>query len=149
MHKMKRQRVGEYNLYGCQINVEILSAQIGTSLLMNSPKIFHITQKRNCLQRLPQTHLICQDTINSILIQWDHPIQTSHLVISHLSILDVWWGRVEAEYRLLFSVSFSEEFLIFFLFCFAMAVTGKEIENLSVTVTFWWHCLRCICSRSV
>ena len=35
--------------------------------------------KRDSLQSLPQAHLICQDTIDAIFIQTDHPVQTTDL----------------------------------------------------------------------
>ena len=34
-------------------------------------------------------HLICQDAIDAILIKGDHPVETSDLIVSHLTILDV------------------------------------------------------------
>ena len=73
----------------------------------------HIPQERNGLKGLAQTlvsgvclcervsivvlstcpiyHLICQDAIDAILIERDHPVEASYLVVSHLSILDVPW----------------------------------------------------------
>lgn len=43
----------------------------------------------NFTQELPQKfqkiaayHFICQNAINTIFIQWDHPVQTSNLIIS-------------------------------------------------------------------
>lgn len=34
-------------------------------------------------------HFICEDTIDTVVVQRDHPVQTLNLVISHLTTLDI------------------------------------------------------------
>ena len=54
------------------------------------------------------------------------------MVITHFSILNVEWARVELNNRFLVSIRLREQFLIFLLFCFAMPMAeigGSKIQS--------------------
>ena len=40
------------------------------------------------LQRFPQTHLVCQDAVDSVLVQFDQPIESFELISSHFPARD-------------------------------------------------------------
>ena len=77
--------------------------------------MLHVTQKRDCLQSLAQTHLISEDTIDVVLIEPNHPVETSHLVVSHGATLDVGRGLVELDHLGLGGVQVGEQLLVLLL----------------------------------
>ena len=54
----------------------------------NTPVFGEVTEKRNRLQRLPETHLVRQDAVDAVIEQSNHPVQTRNLVLSHLAKLN-------------------------------------------------------------
>lgn len=68
-------------------------------------QVFQVTKKRDGLQRFTETlqsvselaalihtmayHLICEDTVNAVLVQRHHPIQALHLVVTQSTTRDI------------------------------------------------------------
>lgn len=94
--------------------------------------MLQISQQWNRLQRFAETHLISKDSIDAVLIEGNHPVQTADLIISHLSALDVGGRCLEAE-NSLWVCFLSQQFLILFLFGFSVAMTEiKLIKHLEL-----------------
>ena len=88
----------------------------------NSPEVFHIIKQRNSLQSFTKTHLISQDTIDTILIQPQsvkisapNLFYKSNLVISHLSTLNVCRTFIKTDHILLDSIQVRQKLLILLL----------------------------------
>ena len=56
--------------------------------IYNLLEMLHETQKRDCLQSFTQTHLVSEDTVDVVIIQPYHPVQTTNLIIPHFATLD-------------------------------------------------------------
>ena len=54
---------------------------------MCSPEVLHVAEKRDSLQRFAETHLVGQDSVDSVLVERDHPVQATDLVVPHLTAL--------------------------------------------------------------
>ena len=54
----------------------------------NLLEVLHETKKRDCLQSFTQTHLVSEDTVDVVVIQPYHPVQTTNLIIPHFATLD-------------------------------------------------------------
>ena len=69
-------------------------------------------------------HLISKDAIDAILIERDHPVQSSDLVVSHLSILDVPWVVREPGDGHIIQLTVCQQILIFISLRETMATGG-------------------------
>lgn len=78
------------------------------------------------MKRLPQTHLVGEDAVDAILVETDHPIEASHLVIPHGAILDVRRRVLEASYHFAGLVRLREKLLVFLLLRHSMPVAVEE-----------------------
>lgn len=91
---------------------------------INVAVVLHVSQQRDCLKGFSQTHLISQNTIDAIFIQWNHPIETTNLIVPHLTAFDEKWWCIKAcnKGSFLSSLDFFHQFLIFFFFSLSMSV---------------------------
>ena len=58
-----------------------------------SPNIFllsQVSQQSNCLNSLSKTHLICQDTINTLVVEIIKPLESFELVCLKVSFEHFW-----------------------------------------------------------
>ena len=46
--------------------------------------------RQSPFRKIINYHLICQNTVYAMFIQWYHPVQSSNLVISHFASLYIW-----------------------------------------------------------
>ena len=93
--------------------------------------MLHETQQRDGLQCLSQTHFISQDSIDVVLMQSNHPVETPDLVVPHCSSLDVSWTLVKLDHIGLGCVQIRQQLLIFLL------------ENTFVVIPV--SCEQCLC----
>lgn len=63
-----------------------------------SLEMFQETNHWNRLQCLAQAHFIGQNSVTSIIVQRNHPIQATQLIVTHFTI-DVWWRLFKASRR--------------------------------------------------
>jgi hypothetical protein len=61
--------------------------EVGSS---DADMMAQIPKEGDCLQSFSQPHLIGEDAGNTILVQRNHPVQSSDLVVTH-EALDEWW----------------------------------------------------------
>jgi len=45
--------------------------------------VLQVAKERDSLEGLAKTHLVCQDSIESVLVQGDHPVEAVDLVVTH------------------------------------------------------------------
>ena len=88
--------------------------------------VFHVPQKRNRLERFPQTHLIGQNAVDAVFVQRNHPVETAHLVVPHFASFDVERGSVKAgdDQSLFRSLDLFRHLLVFFLLRLPVPVVG-------------------------
>ena len=95
--------------------------------------MLHEPNQRDRLESLPESHLVGQDTVNTILVETNHPVETTNLnimgelklrgenllgpnlVISHDSTFNVTWALVELDQITLGSVEVREKLLVLLL----------------------------------
>jgi len=53
-------------------------------------KVLEVAQERDRLERLAQSHLVCEDAVDAIVVQRYEPVEALDLVRSHLAV-DVLW----------------------------------------------------------
>ena len=46
-----------------------------------------------------ETHLVSEDSVDTVLVEGNHPIEAAHLVVPHFAKLDVKWCNVKHSYR--------------------------------------------------
>ena len=47
--------------------------------------MFHKAQQRYCLESLTKTHLVSQDAVDAVLVETNHPVETTHLKVTESS----------------------------------------------------------------
>ena len=93
--------------------------------------MLQIAEQRDCLQSFAQAHLISKDAVDPILMEANHPVETSnlrgcrvthflssymlYLVISHCSSLYVSWTFIKLDDVFLSSVQVGEDLLVLLL----------------------------------
>lgn len=66
-------------------------------------------------------HFISEDTIDTVVVQGDHPVQTLNLVISHLATLDIcaalnlWDPNGKLKILTCWTLLKHERFILFFI----------------------------------
>lgn len=88
--------------------------------------MLEIAKQWNGLQCFSQTHFVGQDAVDAILIKWDHPVETTYLIISHFTAFYVSGRCIETEYLLGVRI-FGKQLLILFLLRFTMSM-AVEIQ---------------------
>lgn len=86
--------------------------------------MLEVTQQRDGLQSFSQTHFIGQDSVDPILVERDHPVETTYLIVSHFAALNVSGRCVETKYLLGVRI-FGQQLLILLLFRFTMSMAGE------------------------
>mmetsp|Transcript_23353 Transcript_23353/g.44306 ORF Transcript_23353/g.44306 Transcript_23353/m.44306 type:complete len:236 (+) Transcript_23353:3085-3792(+) len=61
---------------------------------LHPPCLAHVGQERNGLQCLSQSHLVRQYSVNAVIVQFDHPVQTLQLVLVHRAAFPDAFGLV-------------------------------------------------------
>lgn len=57
----------------------------GMKFLRNEANLSTLPDLGAHLYRLPQAHLVCQDPVQLVIVQRDHPLEALHLVFSQLA----------------------------------------------------------------
>lgn len=128
----------------CRVLPKLKRIALFRMLIVHNQVIESIAARRTVMH-LP--HFICQNSIDAILIERNHPIQTSYLIIAHFAAFDIPGRFFKSEYRCMWcNILFGKQFFILFLFSFSMTMTDfrfRKKHNLRKV----YHFLRVICNK--
>ena len=66
--------------------------------------MLHVAQKRNGLKSFAQPHLVSQNAVDVVLVESDHPVEATDLIVSHLAGLQTGKHSVNISVEEHFSV---------------------------------------------
>merc|ERR1719445_1540568 len=113
--------------------------------------MLHVSKERNSLESFTQTHFVSQDSIDVVLIESNHPVETSDLVISHLSSLDIGRTLIKLNDVCLGLVEVRQQLLVLLLLRHPVTtVSNLPLRNFLLTscLHLQWRC-RLVSSHKV